>query len=74
MKMRRVVDFANKDSPSREGFNELTIKVLTEETQEYCGCWRLPILPSRHMHRALVALVRGTLLFCEDVFSVISVS
>jgi hypothetical protein len=47
MKMRRVVGFANKDSPSPEGFNELTIKVLTEETQEYCGCWRLLLtLPS----------------------------
>jgi hypothetical protein len=54
MKMRRVVGFANKDSPSPEGFNELTIRVLTEETQEYCGCLRLlRILPSRHKHRAL---------------------
>ena len=38
-KMRRVVGLANKQSPVifSAGFNELTIKVLTKKTQEFCG-------------------------------------
>jgi len=37
MKIRGVVGFANNDFPSFVGFNELTIRVSTEETQEYWG-------------------------------------
>jgi len=33
--MRGVVGFANNDFPSFVDFNELTIRVLTEETQEF---------------------------------------
>jgi hypothetical protein len=52
MKMRRVVDFANKDSPSREGFNELTIKVLTEETQEYWVASQFGVAAALRRHMA----------------------
>jgi hypothetical protein len=53
MKMRGVVGFANNDFPSFVGFNELTIRVLTEETQEFCGQSGLVLVPpSRHKHCA----------------------
>jgi hypothetical protein len=49
--MRVVVGFANKHSPFFEGFNELTIKVLTEETQEFCACGLCRSLNKRRFER-----------------------
>ena len=49
MNMRRVVGFAKKAALSFEGFNDLTIKVLTEETQEFhliCYSQRVPSPPA----------------------------
>jgi hypothetical protein len=47
--MRGVEDLANKHSPIfPAGFKELTIKVLTEETQEFCASDVAASLP-RHV-------------------------
>ena len=59
MKIRGVVGLANKQSPIifPAGFNYLTIKVLTEETQEFCVGWytifRRSVPMLHDLHRGL---------------------